>query len=89
MFDPTFIYDEIEMWHGHLDLYMNKIEAILNTADDSDIGYFVEVDLKYHDNIKKKTKNFQFDPEKEVIPKDKYNDFIKKIQPKKYTKAKI
>ena len=57
-------YDEIEMWHGHLDLYMNKIEAILNTADDSDIGYFVEVDLKHLDNIKEKRKNFQFAPEK-------------------------
>ena len=23
-------YDEIEMWHGHPDLYMNKLEEILN-----------------------------------------------------------
>ena len=21
-------FDEIEMWHGHLDLYMNKLEEI-------------------------------------------------------------
>ena len=27
-----------------------KLEDILNTRDDSDIGYFVEVDLKYPDN---------------------------------------
>ena len=38
-------YDEIEMWHGHLDLYMNKLREILNTPDDSDNGYFIEVDL--------------------------------------------
>ena len=57
-------YDEIEMWHGHPDLYINKLEEILNTPDDSDIGYFVEVDLKYPDNIKEKTINFPFAPEK-------------------------
>ena len=39
-------YDEIKMWHGHPDLYMNKSEEILNTPDDSGIGYFVEVDLR-------------------------------------------
>ena len=43
--------DEIEMWHGDPDLYMNKLEEILNTHDDSDIGYFIAVDLKYPDNI--------------------------------------
>ena len=33
---------------------------ILNTSDDSDIGYFLEVDLKYPNNINYKTKNFPF-----------------------------
>ena len=67
-------YDEIEMWHGHPDLYMNKLEEILNTADDSDIGFFVEVDLRYPDKIKGKTKNFPFCPENKIIDKDKYNE---------------
>ena len=53
-------FDESEMWHGHPDFYMNKEEKILNTPDDSDIGYFLEVDLKHPDEIKEKTKNFQF-----------------------------
>ena len=44
-------YDEIEMWHDHPDLYMKQLEEFLNTPDDSDIGYFVEVDLKYPDDI--------------------------------------
>ena len=37
-----------------------KLEDILNTPDDSDIGYFVEVDLKHPDeqNIKQKTFHF-------------------------------
>ena len=81
-------YDEIELWHGHPDLYMDKLGEILNTPDDSDIGYFIEVDSRYPDNIKEKTKNFPFCPENRVIPTDKYNDYMKKMQPKKYTKSK-
>ena len=34
-----------------------KLEDILKTPDDSDIGYFIEVDLTYPDNIKEKTKS--------------------------------
>ena len=45
-------YDEIVMWHGDPDLYMNWLEEILKTPDDSDIGYFIEADLRYPDNIK-------------------------------------
>ena len=71
-------YDEIEMWHGHPDLYINWLEEILNTPDDGDIGYFLEVNLKYPDNIKEKTKNFPFCPENKKINPDKYNDYIKK-----------
>ena len=56
-------HDEIVMWHGHPDNYMEKLEEILNTPDDNDIGYFVEVDLKSPDNIKEKTGNFHFCPE--------------------------
>ena len=44
-----------------------KLEDTLRTPDDSDIGYFIEVDLKYTDNIKRKTKNFAFAPEKKKI----------------------
>ena len=45
-------YDEIEMWHGYVDLYMKKLEEIFNTPDNSDIGYFDEVDLNYNDEIR-------------------------------------
>ena len=67
-------YDEIEMWYGHPDLYMIKLDEILNTPDDSDIGYFNEVDLKYPDNIKEETKNFTFAAENKNIHKVKYNN---------------
>ena len=77
-------YDEIK--------YDNsvKLEDILNTPDDSDVGYFVEVDLKYPDNIKEKTKNFPFCPENKIIHKDEYNDneYMKQIKPENYIKSK-
>ena len=57
-------YDEIEMWHGHPDLYMNCLEEILNTPEDSDFRLFIEIDSKYPDNKKQKTKKFPFCPEK-------------------------
>ena len=81
-------YDEIEMWHVDPDLYMKKLEEVLDTSDDSDTGYFIEPDLRYPENIKEKTKNLPFAPENKVIPKDKYNENMKKIQPKNYTKSK-
>ena len=81
-------YDEIEIWHGHTDLYMNWLEEIINTPDDSDIGSFLEVDLKYPDNIKEKTKSFPFCPENKKINPNKYNDYMNKIKPKNYTKSK-
>ena len=61
-------YDEIK-----LDNNVN-LEDILNNRDDSDIGYFVEVDLKYPDNIKQKTKNFPFAPENNKNNPDNFND---------------
>ena len=45
--------DEIEMWHGHADLYMNKLEGISDAPDDCVIGYFIEIDLRFPNNIKK------------------------------------
>ena len=79
-------YDEIEMWHGHPDLHMIKPEEIINTPGDSDVGYFVEVDLIYPNNIKEKTKNFPFCPENKNIP-DKNIDYKKKLKPKNYKKS--
>ena len=81
-------HDEIEMWHGDSDKYWNWLDETLNTPDDADIGYFLEVDLKYPDNIKTKTKNFPFCPENKKINPDKNNHYIKKLKPKNYTNTK-
>ena len=54
-------YDESEMWYGYPDLYMNKLEEILNTPDDSEIGFSVDVDFKNLDiksNQRRKTFHF-------------------------------
>ena len=64
-------YEEVEIRHGHPDFYMNKLGVFLNTPGDSDIGYFIEVDLKFCDNIKEKSKNFPFSPENTKINPDK------------------
>ena len=60
------LYDEIKF-----DKNFN-LEDILNTPDDSDIGFFSEVDLIYQDNIKEKTKHFPIAPE---TNKDNPNNF--------------
>ena len=46
-------YDEIKFDNN------GKLEDILNTPDDSDIGCFVEAHLIYPDKIKEKQKNSQ------------------------------
>ena len=48
------LYDEIKF---EKDICL---EEIFYTPDDNDIGYFIDVDLKYPDDIKEKTKNFPF-----------------------------
>ena len=50
-------YDEIKFDNNV------KLEDILNTPDDSDIGYFIQVILKYSDKIKEQTRCFPFAPE--------------------------
>ena len=64
-----------------------KLEDVLNFPDDNDIGYFVEVDLKYPDNKRQKTKYFPFCPEKKTNPDD-LSDYMKTIKPDTYAQTK-
>ena len=64
-----------------------KLEDILNTPDDSDFGYFIEIDLKYPDNIKQKTKNFPFAPMNKKINPDSFSDYMKEIKPDNYIQS--
>ena len=81
-------YDEIEMWHGDPNKHWRWLDIILNTSDDCEIGYFLEVDLKYPDNIKEKTSNFPFCPENKKINSNKYNEYMKSIKSENYTESK-
>ena len=53
---------------------MNRLEEVLNTPDDRDIGNFVEVVLNYPDKIKETTKRFPLCPESKKNNPDKHND---------------
>ena len=81
-------YDEIEMFVGDPDLHIKKLEEVLKTPDGSNIGYSIEVELKYPNDMKEKAKSFPFAAGNKIINKDNFDDYIKKIRPKKYTKAK-
>ena len=74
-------YDEIKF-----DNNVN-LEDILNTPDDNVIAYFIEVDLKYPDTIKKKTKIFLFAPMNKKINPDNFNDHMKEIKPDTYIQS--
>ena len=65
-----------------------KLDDILSTHDDSDIGYIIEVNIKYLDNIEEKTKNFPFAPVKKIFNLDNFNDYVKEIKPDAYTQTK-
>ena len=65
-----------------------KLEDILITPDDKDIGYFVEVDLKYPDNIKSKSKNFPFCPENKTINPNNFSEYMNEIKPDTYIQTK-
>ena len=65
-----------------------KLEDILNTPNDSEIGYFVECVLKYPDNNKQKTKNFPFCPENKFSPQGKFSDYMNQMKSDTYTESK-
>ena len=60
----------------------NCLNKILNTPDDNEIGYFVELDLSYPYKVRQKTNYFPFAPENKSIYEDDFNDYMKRIKPK-------
>ena len=61
------------------------LEDIINTPDDNDIGYFLEVDLGYHQNMRKKPKKIPSLLKKKDISEDDFNEHKKEITLKVYT----
>ena len=60
------------------------LEEILNTPDDNDIGYFLEVDLENPYKIRQKTKQFPFCPENKTVSKNDFGSYMKSIMPINY-----
>ena len=60
----------------------------MNIPDNGDIGYFVEIDLKYLDEIKEKTKNFPFWTENEKNKPDDFIPYMNESKPNTYTQTK-
>ena len=56
-----------------------KLEELSKNADDSDIGFFVDVDLKYPDYAKEKTKCFPFCPQNEIGAQGKISDYMNEM----------
>ena len=81
-------HDEIQMWFGHPDLYMNNLRNILNTPDDSDFGISFEIDFKSSDNIKRETIKLPCCRENKFSPQDIFTNHMNKIEPNIYTKIK-
>ena len=57
------------------------LKKILNTSDDNEIGYFLELDLGYPYKMEQK-KHFPFCPENKLICKDDSDEYMKNIKPK-------
>ena len=51
-----------------------NLEDILNTPDDSEIDYFVEVDLSFPNKTWQKTKHSPFPPEDKKLNPDDFNN---------------
>ena len=64
-----------------------KLEDILNTSDDSEVGYFVELDLKCPEGIRDQTKKCPFCPENKFSPQDKFSEYMKKMKQVRHAKC--
>ena len=60
----------------------DKLEEISDTLDDSDFGYFLEVDLSYPNIIKEETKKTPFACENKIMSKYYFNKLMKKTKSK-------
>ena len=67
-----------------------KLEDFLNNPDDSDIGYFVEVDLiwLFDDNRKERSKHFPLALVIKINNLDDFSDYMNTIKPDTYAQTK-
>ena len=56
----------------------------MNTPDNSDIGYFLEVDLSYLYKMRQKNIYFPICPENKSESEDVFDDYMTRIKPKNF-----
>jgi hypothetical protein len=66
-----------------------KFLDIMQVSDDSEVGYLLECDLVYPEEIKPKTQNFPFAPEKMKIDYSKLSPYQKLFKGKSVTSEKL
>ena len=79
-------HDEHEMCRGHPTCCIDNLGYFLNTPEDSNIGFFFGVDLRYADDIKGKQKKILFAFKNKVSHQDEFIKHIKGIKANKYSK---
>ena len=62
----------------------NIIKQIINTPDDSEIGYFIECDLEYPQSIKLMSENFPFCPYQTKPNPNLFSDYMNSVKFKNY-----
>ena len=71
-FLPIGNFQEIEI----KDNQINLLNCIINTPDNSDVGYFLLLDLEYPAEIKLQTENFPLCPYKTKADPDHFSDYM-------------
>ena len=73
---PTGDFEEFKQFN-----LQGILKEILNTPDDAEYGYMLDVDLEYPTSIYEKTKHFPFCPEKKKPFQTKFSDYMNSIKP--------
>ena len=63
----------------------SKLDEILRNSDNIDVGYLIEIHLKYSEERRKKTKYFPFCPEKKCSSEDNFFEYLINLKPKPFT----
>ena len=58
----------------------------MKTSDDSETGFFSEVDLNLPENLKHEKRNFPFCPEHKFSPQDSFSDYMNEMKTNIYAR---
>ena len=82
---PTGGFKKIKLCCEYDSVLMNEInENILNTPDDNECGYFIECDLGYPAECKRKTENFPFCPYQTKAGPELFTTYMNSVKQPNY-----